>query len=142
MRYERVDLLLTLTLALLKSSARFFYLFFACRNSAPSPRPPQVIDEEDLLEELLSKLRRRRRQAASDEEIGSIEEERLQVRARLASLRSVKLAELKGEKRKKQLAFVACNADTGSILCKNVLRGFRFDDGAGTARGWSPNYSC
>lgn len=60
--------------------------------------PPQVIDEEDLLEELLSKLRRRRRQAASDEEIGAIEKERLQVRARLASLRSVKRAELKGEK--------------------------------------------
>lgn len=54
------------------------------------------MDEEDLLDELLSKLRRRRRQAAGEEEIGFIEDERLQVRARLAALRSVKLAELKG----------------------------------------------
>lgn len=56
----------------------------------------QVVDEEDHLEELLSKLRRRRRQAADGEEIASIEDERLHVRARLAALRSSKLAELKG----------------------------------------------
>ena len=55
------------------------------------------MDEEDLLEELMSKLRRRRRQAAGDEEIGSIEDERLSARSRLASLRFAKLTELRGE---------------------------------------------
>ena len=74
-------------------------------NNAPSPffllcpsppRTPQVVDEEDFLEELVSKLRRRKRQAAGNEEIGAIMEERLQVRARHAALRSVKLSELKG----------------------------------------------
>lgn len=56
-----------------------------------------MVDEEDLLEELVSKLRRRRRQAAGDEEIGLLEDERLSARTRLASLRTAKLAELKGE---------------------------------------------
>lgn len=56
-----------------------------------------MVDEEDLLEELVSKLRRRRRQAAGDEEIGLVEDERLSARARLASLRTSKLTELRGE---------------------------------------------
>lgn len=54
------------------------------------------MDEEDLLKELESKLGRRRRQAADAEEIRSIDDERLHARARLAALRSAKLAELKG----------------------------------------------
>lgn len=58
-----------------------------------------MINEEDYHEELVSKLRRRRRQAAGSDEISAIDDERLHVRARLAELRSAKLAELKGEKR-------------------------------------------
>lgn len=54
-------------------------------------------DEEDLLKELVSKLGRRRRQGADRDEIRSIDDERLHVTARLAALRSAKLAELKGE---------------------------------------------
>ncbi|CAN0236032.1 unnamed protein product, partial [Ectocarpus sp. 12 AP-2014] len=59
----------------------------------------QVVDEEDLLKELESKLGRRRRQAADAEEIRSIDNERLHARARLAALRSAKLAELKALRR-------------------------------------------
>lgn len=55
-------------------------------------------DEEDLLKELVSKLGRRRRQGADHDEIRSIDDERLHVSARLAALRSAKLAELKGER--------------------------------------------
>ncbi|CAM9412035.1 unnamed protein product, partial [Ectocarpus sp. 12 AP-2014] len=59
----------------------------------------QVVDEEDLLKELECKLGRRRRQAADAEEIRSIDDERLHARARLAALRSAKLAELKALRR-------------------------------------------
>eukprot|EP00903_Cladosiphon_okamuranus_P007099 g6898.t1 len=55
----------------------------------------QVEDEEDLLKELVSKLGRRRRQGADQDEVRSIDDERLHVTARLAALRSAKLAELK-----------------------------------------------
>ena len=70
-------------------------MIFSCVR----PTCAQVVDDEDLLEELVSKLRRRRRQAAGDEEIGSLEDERLRTLARLASLRSAKLTELRGEGR-------------------------------------------
>eukprot|EP00752_Nemacystus_decipiens_P011118 g9878.t1 len=59
----------------------------------------QVEDEEDLLKELASKLGRRRRQGADHDEIRSIDDERLHVSARLAALRSAKLAELKALRR-------------------------------------------
>lgn len=67
-----------------------------CCSAVLFVRTTQVVDEEDLLEELVSKMRRRRRQGAVDEEIAKIEDERLEVNARLTALRSVKLAELKG----------------------------------------------